>query len=255
MCLLLFAHRVHPLYPLVLAANRDEFYERPTAPAHWWEDTPDILGGRDLRSGGTWLAISRRGRWAAVTNFRDATRTDVAELSRGHLVSDFVGGDQAPEEYLESLRSREDRYGGYNLVLSDGTDAFWTSNRRVEPPAYLRLEPGIYGVSNHLLNTPWPKVERGRRELAALLEHEEQLAPEKLLEILLDRTYAADRDLPSTGVPLELERALSASFVATEGYGTRSSTAILRRHDGRTLFMERRYVPHGRIGGEDLIEF
>jgi uncharacterized protein with NRDE domain len=254
MCLILVAHLAHPDYPLVLAANRDEFHARPTAAAHWWPEATDVLGGRDLQSGGTWLAIARSGRWAGVTNFRDGARAEIAELSRGHLVSDFVTGSLPAEDYLAAVQPREQRYGGYNLLVGDGAEVYWTSNRRSTPPRYFRLSPGIHGVSNHLLDTPWPKVERGRRQLAALLEHGEKLAPDHLLEILLDRTYAADHDLPSTGVPLDLERALSASFTATPGYGTRSSTAILRRRDGGILFAERRFDAEGRLAGEDLIE-
>jgi uncharacterized protein with NRDE domain len=254
MCLILFAHGIHPDYPLVLAANRDEFHARPTAAAGRWAEDSNVLGGRDLEAGGTWLATDRRGRWAAVTNYRDGGSGAPGELSRGHLVGDYVLSDSPALEYISRTTRRENRFAGYNLLVGAEAEILWSSNRREGPPPYRRLPAGIYGVSNHLLDTPWPKVRRGKQELAALLRPSDVPKPESLLDLLLDRTLAADHDLPSTGVPSELERALSAAFIETPDYGTRSSTALLRHRDGTILFAERGFGPDGRILGESRFE-
>lgn len=250
MCLILFAHDVHPRYALVLAANRDEFHDRPTAPAAMWADAPDVLGGRDLRMGGTWLGVTRSGRWAAVTNFRDPSEFERQARSRGDLVRIFVTSRETPEEYLAQLRAAEDDFSGYNLLIGDGARVFWSSNRAPHARSESPLRAGIYGLSNHLLDTPWPKVTRGKAALSELLSKSEDFSPERLLDLLLDRTLAAEHELPSTGVSLELERALSASFIRAPGYGTRSSTALLIRRDGRIHFAERRFDEQGETAGE-----
>jgi uncharacterized protein with NRDE domain len=254
MCLILFAYDAHPSYRLLLAANRDEFYERPTAAAHYWDDAPAVFAGRDLRSGGSWLGVTRSGRWAAVTNYRDPTPADPAAPSRGHLVSDFLASEASPHDYLRSLAPLLHLYNGFNLLVGDPHHISWLSNRRSpgEAASVERLEPGVHGLSNHLLNTPWPKVEQGRRDLARLLTDADTLSPEALLSILLDRGHAADHELPDTGVGLDLERALSARFVATPVYGTRSSSAILIGKDGTIHFAERRFDASGRPLDEEL---
>lgn len=242
MCLILVAHEMHPRYPLVVAANRDEEYDRPTRRAGWWEDAPEVLAGRDLRAGGTWMGFARGGRWAAVTNFREPAPTRTEARSRGALVGDYLRGGEPAREYLARLRPRLPEYGGFNLLVGEPGALYWTSNRNHARPAQRLLAPGIYGVSNHLLDTPWPKVQRGKQALAALLD-ERSLRPDALLDLLLDRTVAADHDLPDTGVGLELERALSTLFIQTPGYGTRSSTALLLDRDGEGLLVERTYRP------------
>jgi uncharacterized protein with NRDE domain len=239
MCLILFAHDAHPEYRLVVAANRDEFYARPTAPAAPWEEAPQVVAGRDLRGGGTWMGITRQGRWAALTNFRDPREFDRDAPSRGRLVGDFLLGDEPPREYLEALRPRADAFNGFNLLVGDPDSLFWFSNRA--PNAARRLEPGIYGLSNDLLDTPWPKVQRGKAALARLLERADAMRPEALLEVLLDRTYTADHELPDTGVGWERERMLSSLFIVSPEYGTRSSTALLVDRSGRALLVERTY--------------
>ena len=241
MCLILLAHEAHPRYRLVVAANRDEFYARPTAPAGWWEDAPGVLAGRDLRGGGTWMGVDRGGRWAAVTNYRDpgAERKDAP--SRGELVGDFLRGGDSAAEYLARLRPRAGEYNGFNLLVGEPGTVLWLSNRAPAPRA---LEPGVHGVSNHLLDTPWPKVERGKGALAAILR-EPRIDAEPMLDLLLDRTVAADHQLPDTGVGLTLERALSTMFIATPEYGTRSSTALLVDREGGVLFVERTHRPGG----------
>lgn len=239
MCLILFAYRVHPEYRLVAAANRDEFFARPTAPAAPWPDAPGVVAGRDLRGGGTWMGVAEGGRWAAVTNHRDPGEPLPHAPSRGDLVAGFLRGAEAPGDYLARLESRAAEYNGFNLLAGDARSLFWFSNRSGEPPR--RLEPGIYGLSNHLLDTAWPKVQRGKRELARLLAGPADPVP--LLDLLLDRTLAADHLLPDTGVGAERERALSAAFILTPGYGTRASTALLLRPDGGGLLVERTFRP------------
>jgi uncharacterized protein with NRDE domain len=241
MCLILLAHAVHPAYRLVLAANRDEFFDRPTAPAAAWEDAPEIVGGRDLRAGGTWLGVTRVGRWAAITNHRDLSRHSPEARSRGELVAAFLRGHESPAACAAGLASRMHDYNGFNLLLGDGDAAWWISNRA--PDRAGPLAPGIHGISNALLDTPWPKVSRGKRELEALLDPVMSPSPDELLHLLLDRTFAADHELPDTGVGPELERELSASFILTPGYGTRASTALLIHLDGAVDLVERTYTP------------
>lgn len=241
MCLILFAHRAHPEFPLVLAANRDEFYGRPTAPAGFWADVPHVLGGRDLTGGGSWLGITRSGRWAAVTNHRDPRPPDPRAPSRGRLVADFLRGDAPPDAYLRDLADTAGEYNGFNLLCGDRDALYWLSNRTDDGP--VAVAPGVHGLSNALLDTPWPKVARGSRALSSLVNAADALEPRALLELLLDRTVAADDELPDTGVSSSLERALSAAFIATPEYGTRSSTALLVRRDGRVEFEERSWTP------------
>jgi uncharacterized protein with NRDE domain len=249
MCLILLAHRAHPAYPLVLASNRDELYARPAAPAAVWPDAPRVLAGRDLRGGGTWMGVTRDGRWAALTNHRDPRAERAGAPSRGELVSDYLRGSLPPAEYLARLRPRAPEYNGFNLLLGDAGSALWFSNRAGHAGEPLR--PGVHGLSNALLDTPWPKVRRGRRELARLLDDSGEPDPDHLLDVLLDRAYAADHLLPDTGVGMEWERALSASFIATPDYGTRASTALLIDHEGGILLVERTFAP-GSTGWSEV---
>ena len=225
MCVIFFAYRVHPRYPLVLLANRDEFYERPTAPAAAWDDAPEVFAGRDLVHGGTWLGVTKAGRFAAVTNYRDP-QAPRGRLSRGALVGDFLRASTPPEDYLAAVRSRADDYSGFNLLVGEiaaaGSRLAYYSNRQDE---IITLAPGIYGLSNHLLDTPWPKVEKGKRALRSLLAAD---APDKerLFAILADRTLARDEDLPETGIGYEREKLLSSIFIETPVYGTRSSSLV-----------------------------
>jgi uncharacterized protein with NRDE domain len=251
MCLILLAHEAHPRYRLVVAANRDELYARATAPAGWWDDAPQVLGGRDLRGGGSWLGVTRSGRWAAVTNYRDPLSDRNDAPSRGELVGEFVRGNDSAADYLARLRRRAPEYNGFNLLVGEPGAVFWLSNRAVERHDLPGREvpPGVHGLSNHLLDTPWPKVERGKSALQRLLA-EPDLAPEPMLDLLLDRTVAADHDLPDTGVGVELERALSTLFIATPEYGTRASTALLIDRGGHALLVERTHRP-GTPGAEE----
>lgn len=236
MCLLLLALETHPAYKLIIAANRDEFYERPTAPAGFWDESPDILAGRDLRAGGTWFGITRKGRIGAITNYRDPADLKSAAPSRGSLVSDFLRGDKEPEAYLTRLNVNAGDYNGFNLVVGVRDRLCWYSNRG---HGIQRIMPGIHGLSNHLLNTPWPKISRAKAALKDILSNDPVLSPEVLFHMLLDRSIPGDDTLPDTGVGIKLERILSPIFIASPGYGTRSSTILLLDREDRVTFLER----------------
>ncbi|MFO1432105.1 MAG: NRDE family protein [Candidatus Competibacteraceae bacterium] len=230
MCLILFAYRYRPKYELLLAANRDEYYNRPTAPMAFWEDAPDLLAGRDLAAGGTWFGVTRQGRFAAITNYRDPRTVRPEAPSRGPLVSDYLRGRESAWDYLQHLLPRAALYNGFNLLLGDAEGLFYYSNQGGAPQV---LEPGLYGLSNHLLSTPWPKVKRGLEGLAALLDATTEPDTAALLRLLEDRRRAPDHLLPNTGVDLEWERLLSPLFIESPNYGTRSSTVLrIGRQDG-----------------------
>lgn len=234
MCLILFANEHHPRYRLILAANRDEFFERPTEPAAFWKDESGLLAGRDLKSGGTWLGVTRTRRFAAVTNYREPRRQKAEAPSRGVLVTQFLRGRDDPEAYLHRLARTADRYNGFNLIVGDGETLFYFSNREER---VRRVEPGVHGLSNHLLDSPWPKVVQGKAAFAAAIEGE-AVDPNGLLHLLQDRTYAAEADLPDTGVGDEWERVLSPIFISTPAYGTRSSTVLTIDREGQVAFVE-----------------
>ena len=252
MCLLLLAHDLHPEYRLIVAANRDEFYDRPTAPATYWTDAPLVLAGRDLRAGGTWLGTDRTGRFAAVTNFRQGQREPLAARSRGHLVSEYLTGEMDPWTHVTQVRREAQLYNGFNLIAGDAREVVYFSNREGEPRA---LAPGIYGLSNHLLDTPWPKVTAGKAAVSALVRT--SAAPElmaQLFDLLSDPTRPADDLLPQTGISPEWERLLSSAFIASRDYGTRSSTVVLVGRDGRLTFGERSFGVNGVPAGEVCYE-
>jgi uncharacterized protein with NRDE domain len=238
MCLLLMALDRHSTYPLILLANRDEYYERATASARFWEEAPSVLAGRDLRAGGTWLGITRNGRIAAVTNYRDPSALKEGAPSRGRLVSDFLLGQKEPMEYLDSLDREAEKYNGFNLIIGDKGQLYWYSNRR---HGVQSLGSGVYGLSNHLLDTPWPKVIRGKDALTSLFSGQRAPSLEELFHILADRTLADDESLPHTGVELEWERILSPIFIKSPTYGTRSSTVVLIDAENRVTFVEKTF--------------
>lgn len=238
MCLILIAHQLSEQIPLLVLANRDEFYARPTAAAERWDGTPGMVAGRDLVSGGTWFG-ARNKRWATVTNIREGVRDKQEHnRSRGWLVRDYLQGDLSPMDFLESIKATTDEFAGFNLLLGDDLELCYTSNR--ETTARL-LPPGLYGLSNHLLDTPWPKVEKGKRGLNKRL-NEGPINQESAFALLADTTRAADTDLPETGIPLGWERALSSIFVSMPQYGTRCSTLLLTKAEGCRMFVERRFT-------------
>lgn len=243
MCFALLALGQHKDYPFILAANRDEFTERPALALHDWEDVPGVLAGRDLTSMGSWLALNRNDRhFALVTNVRDGSR-QTAERSRGLLIRDLVDARYDFAARLRTVVDEQTRYAGFNVLAGDiGGDVHYFSNRTAQPPTALRK--GLYGLSNAALDTPWPKVVRGKAQLAALLAQAMWQADD-LFSILADDTIAADEDLPATGVPLAWERRLSPVFITGEDYRTRCATVILMDHARRIFCWERSFSGAG----------
>jgi uncharacterized protein with NRDE domain len=240
MCVIFFAFQEHPKYPLIMLANRDEFYERPTAAAEAWKDYPNILAGRDLVRGGTWLGVTKTGRFAAVTNYRQP-KAPKGMVSRGDLVGDFLKGDDPGADYLESIQLNKEKFSGFNLLVGEinsrKQEIAYYSNRQENIE---KLASGTYGLSNHLLDTPWPKVLRGKKDLSTMLEKDD-LREEKMFKILANKTPAKDKDLPETGVGIEKERILSPIFIETPIYGTRSSTILLIDRHGEIVFREKTF--------------
>lgn len=246
MCLILFALDAHPLYKLVLAANRDEFYQRPTAPADFWTDAPEVFAGRDLAAGGTWLGITKTGRLAAVTNYRDPNAAPGSK-SRGDLTREFLTGNEPSADYLRNLARERGDYSGFNLLVGDfakDAELFYFSNRGSANAQ--KLTKGVYGLSNALLDTNWNKVETGKARFAKILQMSDEIFPADLFSLLSDRAAAPDAKLPATGVGLERERVLSPAFIETENYGTRLSTVLTITREGRINFIERTFV--GAVG-------
>ncbi|MCL6570558.1 MAG: NRDE family protein [Bacillus sp. (in: Bacteria)] len=236
MCLILLAYQVHPVYKLIVAANRDEFYQRPTAPAHYWEDNPDILAGRDLEKRGTWMGVTTSGRFSALTNYRDPKEVTEGKRSRGELVADALKSTGEVENFMQNLMRNEDLYPGYNLLTGDGNELYYFSNKG--PLQVQKVEQGVYGVSNHLLNTDWPKVQKGKEGMSEIINGKQEEMVEKLLNLLQQTDLSPDEFLPNTGVSLELERMLSPLFIKSHHYGTRSSTVVLMA-DNEIKFVER----------------
>ena len=255
MCLLAFAWDTHPRYRLIFAGNRDEYHARSTAAAHWWDGAEGVLGGKDLQAGGSWAAISRAGRFAVVTNYREMRKPPEGALSRGGLVSAFIEDQGRPAEFFEDKAADFARYAGFNLIAGvvshDRPALHYASNRGAGP---IGLEAGIHGVSNHELNTPWPKLKRLTAALSGLMERD-TLGAQELFPLLEDRLPAADAELPSTGLDLEQERLLSAPFVANERYGTRSATVILVTRSDEVSFWEKQYGADGHCLGMAQFQF
>ncbi|MEN7550888.1 NRDE family protein [Rapidithrix thailandica] len=239
MCLILFAWDTHPDYRLILAANRDEFYQRPTLPANFWEEQPNLLAGKDLQAGGTWLGMTQEGRFSAITNYRDPEAIIKDAPTRGNLTLDYLTGHSSPEHYLENLPHEPSLYNGFNLLVGTFEQLYYYSNKEGVP---LRLPPGYYGLSNHLLNTNWPKVTKGRHQLQEIIQQHRVFAT-PLLDMLYDTEMAPDSQLPQTGVGLEMERQLSPKFIKMERYGTRCSTVLTIDRKKTVMFTERTYTP------------
>ena len=249
MCLIAFAWQPDQACPLVVAANRDEFHDRPAQPLDWWPDAPNVVAGRDLRAGGTWLGVARGGRFAALTNYREMQQTEGDAPSRGALVADFLRGDMATLAYGEAIDL--DRYAGFSLLLFDGDTFGFVGNR--ESRGVQRIEPGIHALSNGALDSPWPKVEQARGLLADALAAGGGTGA--LLDIMSHRDGAEDARLPDTGVGLELERFLAPMFICGGRYGTRASTALRWAASGQVDVAERRFGPDGQPQGESSICF
>ncbi len=252
MCLILFAWQTHPRYPLVVAANREEFHARPTAAAEFWQEMPQLLAGRDLQAGGTWLGITRTGRFAAITNYREPQAPELPlERSRGHLVRDFLADEVSPQSHAGLLQEQAAAYRGFNLLLGDPDQLLYVSNRSDRP---VSVGAGCHGLSNHLLDTDWPKVHSGQAHLETLLE-DDRLDSEALFELLTDRTLTPGEmplDFEDSDLPEQLMRHY---FIVSPVYGTRSSTVLLADRDGNVEFVERQFDPAGMTTGTSRFEF
>ncbi len=244
MCLILLAWRAHPDYPLLVAANRDEYFARPSAAADFWEDPPGLLAGRDLEAGGTWLGVTPAGRFAALTNYRNPAERRPQAPSRGDLVRGFLAGHESPRRYLQAVERRAAEYNGFSLLVGDITSLYFYSNRGSTAAP---VSPGVHGLSNHLLDTPWPKITKGKRWLAEQLDR--PFDHEAAFSALDDTTVAPDGELPNTGVSVELEERLSAMRIpASGGYGTRCTTVVSIAESGPIEFHERAFAENGSIG-------
>lgn len=239
MCLINFQFHAHPNYKLIVAANRDEFYDRKAEPAHFWKDAPNLLAGRDLVGLGTWLGITKEGKFAALTNYRNPSEIGTGKTSRGKIVQNFLNGNLVAEEYLQSLDRDKEKYSGFNVILGDAEKLYYYSNIEGE---ISEIIPGTHGLSNKFLNTAWPKVEKGREGLKVYSSSKNELDLEELFAIMTDSEVARDEELPNTGVGLELERQLSPLFIKIPNYGTRCSTVILVDNNNNLTFAERTYT-------------
>lgn len=249
MCLVILAIRQSPQYPLIVAANRDEFHERATEGADWWPERTNVYGGRDRQAGGSWLLLHRKGRFATVTNYRDAQPPSSKFRSRGHLVTEFLESDQSPLEYLQQLDGAQ--YAGFNLIVGDGRRVAYYSNRgRVAR----ELPPGIYGLSNALLDDPWFKVRRSKREIAALLKHDE-VREADIFRVLFDRSRGPAEEVDSTRFDVAMGHAITAPFIVTPAYGTRSSTVVRVDRNGTWRMTEQRFDASGHADGESRVRF
>ncbi len=247
MCLVIFAYQKNSQFPLIVAANRDELFARPTAQADFWQDAEtgqQILAGRDLQAGGTWLGVTRSGRFAAVTNIRDPSQTERRPRSRGDLTRQFLAGKQSPEQYCKALADNYPQFAGYNLLAGDINSLFYVNNQEEK---IQQLDAGIYGLSNGLLNSSWPKVSQGKENLRSLLNSTERLNTDALISMMADRSQASDAELPDTGIGVETERSLSSAFILNpeRGYGTLCSTAIILQNSGEMRFSEQNFDRHG----------
>ncbi|QVM96551.1 NRDE family protein [Pseudomonas sp. SORT22] len=247
MCLIVFAWRPGHAQPLIVAANRDEFYARPSRVLGAWEDAPGVYAGRDLEAGGTWLGVGPNGRFAALTNIRDPQQPQ-GTRSRGELVAAFLRGELGVEAYLDQVASRSQQYSGFNLLVADSTQLGYLNARQATPQL---LGAGVYGLSNAGLDTPWPKLVKARAGLQLQLADPQ---PQRLLDLLGDNLPAADSELPETGVGLGTERLLSSVFIASQNYGTRASTVLIVEADGRRHLVERSFGPLGGHLGEVCLQ-
>ena len=246
MCLILFGYKISRKYPLILAANRDEFYQRPTDRMHFWQSNPSILAGKDLDQGGTWFGVNKNGTFAALTNYRDPAAIKQNAPSRGEIIIDFLESKKPSETYFNAVKKKADLYNGFNLIFGSKEELFWFSNLK---NTIEKISPGIHGLSNRFLDTPWPKVASGKRALEQVIN--ENISSESLFSILTDQSIPDDSLLPHTGVELEWERILSPLFIQSDIYGTRSSTVMLMDKDSNIEITERTYDPENNLKYSD----
>lgn len=239
MCLILLAYKKHPQYIAIIAANRDEFYDRPTRAVQFWNTSPDLLAGKDLLGGGTWMGITRTGRFSAVTNFREPLKDNKNMSSRGFLVRDYLEENIPPKDYLKKIKKMAHLYGGFNLIVGNVDELFYYSNR---PNQIVKILPGIHGLSNHLLNTCWPKVEKGKRSFCEIVSENKPIDIEKIFTLLEDKSMPPSQLLPHTGIDPGWEKILSPIFITSPVYGTRSSTIMMLDRYGKVEFFERSFT-------------
>lgn len=247
MCTLFFAHKAHPKYRFILIGNRDEFLNRPTQTAHHWTEKPAIFGGKDMQAGGTWLALHQNGRFSTLTNYRDPQNIRKDAPSRGDLVVNFLENDTLPVDYMKSLQTTAHLYNGYNLLTYTKGELAYFSNVENEVK---NLSAGIYAVSNHLLDTPWPKVAENKALFAELIQQNDDFPIDKAFSLLQNRATFPEERLPKTGVPPEWEKMLSALFIVSPNYGTRVSTIVLEDEVGNWYMEERTY----HIENDEIVE-
>lgn len=254
MCLIAFAWNAHPNFRLIVGANRDEWHDRPAAPAAWWNDHPEILAGRDLKAGGSWMGITRNGRFAAVTNFRDPGDKKSTVRSRGELVTDFLASAATPEKYLSALKRHSNEYNGFNLIVADTVSLAFFSSIRGEVEI---LPPGVYALSNHTLNEPWPKVKAAKSALEAALGVEtlQKALQMAVYDFLSDTVTPPDSALPDTGVGLAWERVLSPALIVTPTYGTRASTILSIANSDEVSFVEHTRAINGSVSSITKFHF
>jgi len=238
MCLILFGYKISKKYPFILAANRDEFFHRPTSPMHFWQNNTSLLAGKDLEQGGTWFGINKKGTFAALTNYRDPFNVKKNAPSRGEIIVDFLNARESYETHFNGFKKKAGLYNGFNLIFGDKDHIFWFSNlkNKIE-----RIQPGIHGLSNRFLNTPWPKVVSGKKALHNIIHT--PITLQALLTMLTDQSVPDDTVLPHTGVGIKWERILSPLFIQSDNYGTRSSIAMRMDQNGKTEVTERTYDP------------
>jgi len=242
MCLLVWAYDMHPRYRLVLAGNRDEFFARPTAAAARWPEQAGMVAGRDLRAGGTWMGAGKGQRFCVITNVRDPEAQKTTAPSRGGLVTGYLLGDNSAMAYRKAAARTQSQYNGYNLLIGDASSVHYTSTAA----AAHAIAPGLYGLSNAVLDTPWPKVTRAKERLRTILSGDDALVP-ALFDLLQDDTPAPDDALPETGVSHDWERVLSPIFISSPRYGTRASTVLLLNRTGGGTLVEQTYTPDGAV--------
>jgi uncharacterized protein with NRDE domain len=247
MCLLAIAYKVHPEYPIIMVANRDEFHNRSAHPAHWWPDAPAVVAGKDLSAGGSWLASDSYGRMIALTNVRiGRSQQNDNALSRGKIVSDYIVQQVPADEYLTQLSDRSHLFNPFNLVVYDGNKLYYANSLN---QGYCPLPPGIYGLSNAFLDTPWPKLQAAKAHLQKLIL-EDQITPQSLTNVLTDNTPYTDDLLPDTGIPAEMERLLSSSFITSPSYGTRCTSVFWQDDRGKCFMRETNWFSSGEQASE-----
>ncbi len=251
MCLVFLSYNQHPKYPLIIVANRDEFFDRPALPLDYWPENNNLLAGKDLTGGGTWFGVTKTGYFAMLTNYRDMANIKTTAPTRGKLVSDYLAGEFDPSTYLQALNSSANQYNGYNIILGTLDNPWYYSNQNNK---LYQLGTGLYGLSNALLDSKWPKVERGKENFRQIVEGD-KLGIESLFGLMTDRTLAADDQLPNTGIGFEKEKLLSSMFIDMPGYGTRNTTVLLKDKNNKVQVIERTYSQKDNSTSEQKFKF